>query len=131
MLKDVKHDLMMHLDVKDLGSLKSFLGVLFGLDSDGGWLLQQHYITQALHRFGMLKCKPAATSTVYEELMYICQSEGVPADRSHYQELIGYLLFTATRIRPDIAAVVSILFRYSSAPTETHWTCLKQILRYL
>ena len=129
--KDVKHELIKHLDVKDLGSLKSFLGVLFGRDSDGGWLSQQHYITQVLHRFGMLNCKPVATPMCSGALKDIFQTESVPADRAVYQELIGGLLFIATRTCPDIAAAVSILCQFSCAPTETHWTCLKRILRYL
>ena len=129
--KDVKHVPMEHLDVKDLGSLKSFLGVLFGQDSDGGWLSQQHYITQVLHRLVMLNCKPVATPMYSGALKDICQSESVPADRTVYQELIGCLLFITTRTRPDIAAAVSILCRFSCAPTETHWICLKRLLRYL
>ena len=33
--------------------------------------------------------------------------------------------------RPDIGFSVNLLVRYSSAPTQRHWNCIKHILRYL
>lgn len=57
--------------------------------------------------------------------------ESEPVDNPRYQELLGSLLFLATRTRPDICAAVSILSRYSSYFTRMHGCMLKRVLRYL
>ena len=44
---------------------------------------------------------------------------------------MGCLLVISTRTRPDITAAVCILCPYTSNPNETHWVCLKRIIRYL
>ncbi|XP_062020886.1 secreted RxLR effector protein 161-like [Rosa rugosa] len=48
-----------------------------------------------------------------------------------YLSAIGALLFLAQCTRPDIGFAVSVLARYSSAPTSRHWKGVKDILRYL
>ena len=40
-------------------------------------------------------------------------------------------MYLANCTRPNIAFAVSLLARYSAAPTKRHWTGAKQILRYL
>ena len=44
----VKDELKLHLDVKDLGNFRSFLGVMFIRGPDGAWLPQRHYVNQVL-----------------------------------------------------------------------------------
>ncbi|XP_069145705.1 secreted RxLR effector protein 161-like [Solanum lycopersicum] len=48
-----------------------------------------------------------------------------------YLITIGALMYLANTTRPDIAFVVNLLARYSSAPTRRHWNGIKHILRYL
>lgn len=48
-----------------------------------------------------------------------------------YHELIGCLLYISINTRPDIAAVVSILSRHVSRPTESDWVELKRLIKYL
>ena len=48
-----------------------------------------------------------------------------------YLSAIGALMYLANGTRPDIAFVVNLLARYSSAPTKRHWNGIKHILRYL
>jgi hypothetical protein len=40
-------------------------------------------------------------------------------------------MYLANRTRPDIAFLVNLLARYSSAPTRRHWNGVKHVLRYL
>lgn len=47
-----------------------------------------------------------------------------------FKELVGNLLYLATRSRPDISHAVSVASR-TSTPTNSHWQALKRILRYL
>lgn len=56
--------------------------------------------------------------------------ESPVADRATYQELLGCLLFIATRTGPDISATVSILCLYAN-PMQVYWIALKRTLRYL
>ena len=48
-----------------------------------------------------------------------------------YLSAIGVLLYLAQCTRPDIAFLVNLLARFSSAPTRRHWNDVKHILRYL
>ena len=48
-----------------------------------------------------------------------------------YLSAIGALLYLAQCTRPDIAFSVNLLARFSSAPTQHHWTGVKNIFRYL
>ena len=45
-----------------------------------------------------------------------------------YLSAIGALMYLANTTRPDIAFVVNLLARYSSAPTRRHWNGIKHIL---
>ena len=48
-----------------------------------------------------------------------------------YLSAIGALMYIANCIRPNIAFSINLLARYSSTPTQRHWTGIKHILRYL
>ena len=58
-------------------------------------------------------------------------NESTPADAAMYQSAVGKLLYLATTTRPDIAFAVSNVAKFTSEPTEQHWTAVKHILRYL
>lgn len=44
----IEHELKRHLDVKGLGSLQSFLGILFAANQNGAWLSQCGTTVQTL-----------------------------------------------------------------------------------
>ena len=48
-----------------------------------------------------------------------------------YLSAIGALMYIANCIRPNIAFSINLLARYSSTPTQRHWTGIKHILHYL
>ena len=48
-----------------------------------------------------------------------------------YQQLIGGLMYLAVLTRPDIAYSVSFLSQYNNCYNESHWKCVKRILKYL
>ena len=127
----VKKELGHHLDVKDLGVLRSFLGVVFVRDDAGIWLSQRHYILRVPQRFGMSSCKAVATPMTVSAVGEFPESDSDLTKKESYQELLGCLLFLSARTRPDITGAVGILCRYSSSPRNVHWVALKRILRYL
>ena len=48
-----------------------------------------------------------------------------------YLSAIGALMYLTNCTRPDIAFVVNLLVRHSSAPTKRYWNGIKHLLRYL
>lgn len=125
----VKKELSGQLEMKDMKELSTFLGVNFIRDEGGAWLSQSHYCTEVLRRFGMSACKAVKTpaSTSSEVDASYSTLEGI----SKYQELVGSLLFLATRTRPDIALAVNLLTRHCASPTTNNMIAAKRVLRYL
>ena len=121
-------DLKRHLEVKDLGRLRNFLGTSFTVDAHGAWLSQKHYVTNILQRFGMQNCKPVNTPICLEGNS-MKQSESV--NQTLYREMIGALLFISTRTRPDISAAVNVLARRTSYPRKDNLVAVKRVFRYL
>ena len=116
------------LDVKDLGPIQHFLGVSFQREADGAYLSQQGSIAEILLRFGMKDCKPVYTPMVSKSLDEAKYEE---ANQTHYQKIIGCLLYLAGRIRPDICATVNILSRYAASLRLSRLVAAKRVLRYL
>ena len=81
----VKLELMCYLDVKDMGNLGSFLGVMFVRDGNGAWLSQQHYISEVLERFGMSSCKDVLTPLCEGALRDFSEEKRVHSDLRLYQ----------------------------------------------
>ena len=80
----------------------------------------------------MDRCKPVCTPMV---VVTSATEDGGSTKQDvsplKYQEMIGCLLFLATRTRRDISCAVGILCRYASSPKYEHWLGLKRVLRYL
>lgn len=125
----VKRELEGRLDMKDLQEMGSFLGVNFARDEGGAWLSQRQYCTEVLLRFGMFTCKPVSTpACIADGWNEDCSG---PSDVTKYQEIVGSLLFLATRTRPDISVAVNLLSRHCSSPTNANMVAAKRVLRYL
>ena len=79
----------------------------------------------------MENCKPLATpvdpglkltkGTEYSEYV----------DETHYQSVVGSLLYLSMRTRPDITFGVNLAAHFCSKPTSEHLKTVKPILRYL
>src|SRR5436189_2101617 len=48
-----------------------------------------------------------------------------------YASAIGSIMYAMLCIRPDVSYALSITSRYQSDPGESHWTAVKNILKYL
>jgi hypothetical protein len=53
------------------------------------------------------------------------------SDIKRYQELIGFLLYTAVLLKPDIAFAISRLSHFLANPGLVHFTAALKILRYI
>ena len=118
--------------MKDLGPVSWCLGMKITRDRLKKTLTisQPQYVNEILSRFNMSNCKPAATPLVPKSTLKRATTTDEPT-KAPYGELVGCLLYLSTRTRPDIAAAVGTLTRYTSQPCDTHWVAAKHVLRYL
>ena len=91
---------------------------------------QEHYIRKVLDTFRMAECRPigAPMAIGYADEK---ADPNTPSADVPYAELIGSLMYLATRTRPDIATALSQLSRHMQHHTDTHWVAAKHVLRYL
>ncbi|KAL4036095.1 hypothetical protein IC575_004819 [Cucumis melo] len=113
-ISDLQHYLGQHFEMKDLGSLNYFLGLVVFRRSDGYLLSQAKYASDLLARSGITDSNTA--STPLDPNVHLTHYDGVPLeDVSLYRQLVGSLIYL-TVTRPDIAYVVHIVSQFMAAP---------------
>uniref|UniRef100_A0A2N9ITN0 Reverse transcriptase Ty1/copia-type domain-containing protein n=1 Tax=Fagus sylvatica TaxID=28930 RepID=A0A2N9ITN0_FAGSY len=116
-------------DIKDLGPLHYFLGLQVSRSSDALHVTQTKYASDLLTKHHMVDSKIAHTPCSPNTRLSIHEGE-LLFDPHGYRSLVGalhYLTFT----RPDISFAVHQVCQYMVAPTTTHLTAAKRILRYI
>jgi histone deacetylase 1/2 len=92
-------------------------------------MLHQHkYILDILTRASMPSCKPVDTLVSPSKVTILPDTSFSNPTRFH--QIMGalqYLTFT----HPDIRFTVNRVFQFMHARTDSHWTVIKRILRYL
>jgi transposase InsO family protein len=131
-VQKAKQDIATRFEIKDLGAAKYYLGLEIRKEDNGSITLsQEKYTKDLLARYdpnGQLKPK----STPFEVGLKLSKESGEQLpDGKVYRELVGALLYLASNTRPDISYAVSVLSRFMSSPTESHWNAAKRVLRYL
>lgn len=129
-LDNVKSSLSSKFKMKDLGEIHHCLGVSIARGDKSLKLSQSLYIQQLLKRFNMEDCNPVGTPAAVD--VKLQKEDGSkPANQPLYQSIVGSLLYAACATRPDISYAVGVLSKFNAAPTETHMTAAKRVLRYL
>ena len=130
-LAEVKKGISDRFEAKDLGELKSFLGVKISQRGGEIWLGQPGYSKKLLEKFGMKDAKPVSTpvDTSIKLTKDGIETDGV--DHGLYQSAVGSLLYLSLWTRPDITYAVSCVARFCANPLKEHWTAVKRIFRYL
>lgn len=120
-------------NVKNLGELKSCLGISICRDRKKGFLMlnQSEYIKKLLIKFGMENCKPVATPMVKNSALLTSDDDCLDDNTFNYRQLLGSLMYLAVCTRPDIAYACSQLSQYNNNFNKCHWLAAKRILRYL
>jgi len=52
-------------------------------------------------------------------------------DKIPYASAVGSIMYVMICTRPDVSYALSMTSRYQSDPGESHWTAVKNILKYL
>lgn len=84
-----------------------------------------------MEKTGMSDCKPTDTPMETNLKLLKAKESDLPVKQAEYRSVVGGLLYLAVRTRPDIAFVVAAVAKFTSHPTQEHWTAVKRILRYL
>ncbi|CAJ2662733.1 unnamed protein product [Trifolium pratense] len=124
----VKEKLAADFEIKDLGSMRYFLGMEVARSKDGIVVSQQKYIIDLLKETGMSGCRPA--DTPMDPNAKLWEKGNVPVDTGRYQRLVGKLIYLS-HTRPDIAFSVSVVSQFMHSPFEEHLEAVYKILRYL
>lgn len=117
--------------LKDLGSVKYFLGLELARSTSGLMISQRKYCMQILEDTGFLNAKPAATPM--DPNLHLSKQQGTMLsneDATAYRRLIGRILYLQIS-RPDICYAVHCLSQFLSSPTTAHLHAANHLLRYL
>lgn len=118
-------DLKGFFKLRDLGSLKYFLGLEISRTADGIFLCQRKYALELLTSTGMLECKPS--SVLMTPNLKLSKEHGdMIEDRGIYRRLVGRLMYLTTT-RPDITFAVNKLCQFSSAPRTSHFGAVYKV----
>ena len=125
-IDEIKTSLMNKFKIKDLGELRSFLGIKITKIDEGMFLNQRGYLERLLNRFGMSECKPV--NTPMEAKFNESEESSNLGENVPYRELMGCLLYVTQTTRPDLCYAVNYLSRFQSNTKEIHWKALKRVL---
>ncbi len=125
----IVNELGKYLKVKDLGSIKRFLGWNFDVTEDCIAMDQQDKIEKLLEENGMENANTADTPMTVQKLE---KANPTKEERNFpYRSVLGSLGHIASGTRPDIQYAVNYLRRFQDNYDSNHITAVKRLLRYL
>ncbi|XP_013601192.1 PREDICTED: uncharacterized mitochondrial protein AtMg00810-like [Brassica oleracea var. oleracea] len=128
-LNDLKNALHKAFEIKDMGTLRFFLGLEIARNASGISICQRKYALDILSSTCVLACKPV--SVPMDPTVHLSkETDTLLSCAKPYRELIGRLLYV-TITRPNITFAVNYLSQFLSCPTDTHLQAAHHILRYL
>lgn len=105
--------------MKDLGTLKYFLGIEVARSSEWIFLCQRKYTLDIIEEAGLLGAKPA--SFPIEQNHSLATATGsLISGLKQYRRLVGRLIYLSFT-RPDLAYTVHILAQFMQEPRQEHW----------
>ncbi|XP_057310095.1 uncharacterized protein LOC130648091 [Hydractinia symbiolongicarpus] len=135
LLNTVKIQLKNRFNMKDLGTLSSFLGIDFERGIDYVTMSQSRYLKNVLIRFSLNDCKPRNTPCEQNPAAYILDetsdTEKTDNDTKLYRLMVGSIVYAMTCSRPDLSYVVTKLSQHLSKPENSDWIMVKHVFRYI
>ncbi|CAI7914532.1 unnamed protein product [Closterium sp. NIES-54] len=131
----VKAELQERHTCTDLGEPRSYLGLQITRERARCTitLTQSHMVHQVLQRFGFQYSLPQPTPLPIGHSLSAPPSDESVEPSGPYPELVGWLMYLMTCIRPDLAYPLSLLAHYVALGRhrKEHWDSSKRVLRYL
>ena len=78
----------------------------------------------------MENCKPLTTPVDVGSKLTKGTEDSEYIDKTHYQSMVGGLLYLSMRTCPNITFALSLAARFCSEPTSQHMKAVKHIFRY-
>ncbi|XP_057478145.1 retrovirus-related Pol polyprotein from transposon TNT 1-94 isoform X6 [Actinidia eriantha] len=125
---NLKCRLAQEFEIKDLGSLRYFLGMEVARSDRGIFISQRKYILDLLEETGMLGCKPV--NSPIEANHHLSGDMGERTNKERYQRLVGRLIYLA-HTRPDVSYAVDVVSQFMHDPRTSHMDAVYRILSYL
>ena len=137
MLESVKTSLKNSFSMKNLGEAAYILGIKIYRDRSKRLigLSQDTYIDKVLKRFNMEEAKKGFLPMSHGIHLSKTQCPTTTDERERmskvpYASAIGSIMYAMISTRLDISYALSVTSRYQSDPGESHWTAVKNILKY-
>ena len=138
MLESVKTSLKNSFSMKDLGEAAYILGIKIYRDRSKRLigLSQSTYLDKVLERFGMEEAKKGFLPMSHGINLSKTQCPATTDERERmkkikYASAIGSIMYAMICTRPDVSYALSVTSRYQADYGESHWTAVKNILKYL
>ena len=136
-LQNVKSWLGSCFSMKDLGESAYIIGIKIYRDRSKRMigLSQSKYIDKVLHRLSLQNSKRGFWPMCHGISLSKTQCPTMQDERDciskiPYASAIGSIMYAMLCTRPDVSHALSMTSRYQSAPGESHWTAVKNILKY-
>nr|GEW18717.1 zinc finger, CCHC-type [Tanacetum cinerariifolium] len=113
-----KKFLSSRFSMKDMGEADVILGIKIKRKNKGIVITQSHYIEKILKKFNREDYSPVRTPM--DPVEKLKPNTGKPVDKLEYSRAIGFLMYTMTSTRPDIAYVIGRLSRFTNARWINH-----------
>jgi hypothetical protein len=124
--------------MKDLGEAAYILGIKIYRDRSKRLigLSQDTYIDKVLKRFNMEQSKRGFLPMSHGMRSSDKQCPSSYEERKRMSKVpcastIGSIMYAMICTRPDVSYALSVASRYQANPGESHWTLVKNILKYL
>ena len=133
MIDSIKEKLLKSFDGKDLGEIKSFLGMNITRDKGQSLLkIDQKGLTETIiQEFGLEEGKTRNTPFGTSGKLTATEGELLNTQKYPYSTLVGKLMYLTVATRPDLSYSVGALTRFMAEPRLTHWQAAKGVVRYL
>ena len=125
----LKKNLFTEFEMKDLGLLRYFLGIVVLRSKKGIFINHRKYVLDLLAETGMLDCKPAETPMMQNHGLQLIEGAKL-TNQTRYQRFVGKLIYLS-HTRPDITYAVGIVSQFMHKPQTDHWEAVLRIVRYL
>lgn len=128
-IDEFKATMMKEFGMIDLGLTKYFLGIEVEQSEKWIFICQNKYAKGLLKRSKMENCKLVPTLVVTGTKLSKDDKES-DVNPNLFKRLVGSLMYLIAT-RPDIMQRVSLISIFIETPKDTHWSAVKQILRYI